>query len=214
VGVFNYKDIYCEMKDLIRHILREHNGELSEAKFSNYEVSDEPYANIFYVFITEYNKSKGFEKSNLKRAFQYAIREYTNKPHKLISKKVADIFILKFPNSSPFNVRYSNRKKFGILDNNQGVLLFEHTTPVAFFLASLANSKTLEEVKQAMKEYSGVCLLTREEDDCLNTKGYRQKRPQGWKLAYESCNIQVMDESQFNTYKQQKLNSTEDETTD
>jgi hypothetical protein len=214
VGVFNYKDIYCEMKDLIRHILREHNGELSEAKFSNYEVSDEPYANIFYVFITEYNKSKGFEKSNLKRAFQYAIREYTNKPHKLISKKVADIFISKFPNSSPFNVRYSNRKKFGILDNNQGVLLFEHTTPVAFFLASLANSKTLEEVKQAMKEYSGVCLLTREEDDCLNTKGYRQKRPQGWKLAYESCNIQVMDESQFNAYKQQKLNSTEDETTD
>jgi hypothetical protein len=78
----------------------------------------------------------------------------------------------------------------------------------------LANSKTLEEVKQAMKEYSGVCLLTREEDDCLNTKGYRQKRPQGWKLAYESCNIQVMDESQFNDYKQQKLNSTEDETTD
>jgi hypothetical protein len=202
------------MKQLIRHILREHNGELSEAKFSNYEVSDEPYANIFYVFITEYNKSKGFEKSNLKRAFQYAIREYTNKPHKLISKKVADIFISKFPNSSPFNVRYSNRKKFGILDNNQGVLLFEHTTPVAFFLASLANSKTLEEVKQAMKDYSGVCLLTREEDDCLNTKGYRQKRPQGWKMAYESCNIQVMDESQFNTYKQQKLNSTENETTD
>ena len=23
MGVFNYKDIYCEMKDLIRHILRE-----------------------------------------------------------------------------------------------------------------------------------------------------------------------------------------------
>jgi hypothetical protein len=45
----------------------------------------------------------------------------------------------------------------------------------------------------------------------LNTKGLRSKRPQGWKLAYESCDIQVMDENQFNAYKQQKLNSTEDE---
>lgn len=200
------------MKELIKIILREHVDELSEARFSNYEVSDEPYANIFYVFITEYNKSKGFEKSNLKRAFQYAIREYTNKPHKLISNKVADYFIQKFPNSSPFHVRYSNRKKFGILDNNQGFLLFEHTTPVKVFLESLSKAKTLEDIKNAMKDYSGVCLVTRDEDNCLNTKGLRSKRPQGWKLAYESCDIQVMDENQFNTYKKQKLNSREDNT--
>jgi hypothetical protein len=30
VGVFNYKDIYCEMKQLIRHILREHTREIRE----------------------------------------------------------------------------------------------------------------------------------------------------------------------------------------
>jgi len=32
VGVFNYKDIYCEMKQLIRHILREHTREIGEGK--------------------------------------------------------------------------------------------------------------------------------------------------------------------------------------
>jgi hypothetical protein len=32
VGVFNYKDIYCEMKDLIRNILREHTREIGESK--------------------------------------------------------------------------------------------------------------------------------------------------------------------------------------
>jgi len=32
VGVFNYKDIYCEMKQLIRHILREHTREIGEAR--------------------------------------------------------------------------------------------------------------------------------------------------------------------------------------
>jgi hypothetical protein len=32
VGVFNSKDIYCEMKQLIRHILREHTKEIGEIK--------------------------------------------------------------------------------------------------------------------------------------------------------------------------------------
>jgi len=32
VGVFNYKDIYCEMKELIRHILHEHTREIGEVK--------------------------------------------------------------------------------------------------------------------------------------------------------------------------------------
>ena len=40
VGVFNYKDIYCEMKDLIRHILREHILEQKIPKISNQELID------------------------------------------------------------------------------------------------------------------------------------------------------------------------------
>ncbi len=32
MGGFNYKDIYCEMKQLIRHILREHTREIGEIK--------------------------------------------------------------------------------------------------------------------------------------------------------------------------------------
>ena len=32
VGVFFNKDIYCEMKELIRHILREHTREIGESK--------------------------------------------------------------------------------------------------------------------------------------------------------------------------------------
>ena len=30
MGVLNYKDIYCEMKDLIRNILREHTRDIGE----------------------------------------------------------------------------------------------------------------------------------------------------------------------------------------
>ena len=32
MGVFFNKDIYCEMKELIRHILREHTREIGESK--------------------------------------------------------------------------------------------------------------------------------------------------------------------------------------
>jgi len=196
------------MRDLIKNIIREHTSEIQEARFTNYEITDEPYANIFYVFITEYNSSKGYEKSNLKRAFQYAIRDYTLKPHKLISKRVAEHFIQKFPNSNPFEVRWQSRKKFGTVSGGKSFLLFEHTTPVKNFLITLANSKTLEEVKNAMRQYSGFALLTRDEDNCLRDKGYTSNRPQGWRQAYESCNIELIDENQYNTHKSTFTNTT------
>ena len=82
------------------------------------------------------------------------------------------------------------------------------------FIKELLKCKSLDDVVRVMNEYTGVCLITREEDDCLNSKGLTSKRPDGWVIAYNSCGIEVMDESQFNTYKQQKLNSTEDETID
>lgn len=192
------------MKDSLRHILRKELVRLTEARHSNYEVSDEPYANIFFTFINEYNRSTGYQKANLRQAFQYAIREYTMKPHKLISKKIADHFIEHFPNVNPFQVRWNSRKKYGVV-NGKSFILFEHTTPVKTFLLELAKCSTLDEVKQAMRDYSGICLVTRDEDDCLRQKGFNVDRADGWRVAYRACDIEVMDESQFNNYKFQNL---------
>ena len=90
----------------------------------------------------------------------------------------------------------------------------EHTTPVNIFINELLKCESLENVVRVMNEYTGVCLITREEDDFLNRSGFMSKRPDGWKVAYDACGIEVMDESEYNLYKTQKLNSTEDETTD
>jgi hypothetical protein len=216
VGVFTYKDIYCEMKDLIRHILREHVGEIKEVrkpKYSNYDTNDDSFANVFFLMITELKNNEGFSLSRMKKAFQYAIREWTKKSHKIISKKVAEHFIKNFPDVNPFSIVWGQRKKYGVV-NGKSFLLFEHTTPVSVFLTSLSKVKTLEDVKNSMKEYSGICVITRDEDDCLNRSGFTSKRPDGWVQSYNACGIEVMNESEYDVYKQEILNSTEDETTD
>jgi hypothetical protein len=216
VGVFFDKDIYCEMKELIRHILREHVGEIKEVrkpKYSNYDTNDDSFANVFYLMITELKNNEGFSLSRMKKAFQYAIREWTKKSHKIISKKVAEHFIKNFPDVNPFSIVWGQRKKYGMV-GGKSFLLFEHTTPVSVFLTSLSKVKTLEDVKNSMKEYSGICVITRDEDDCLNRSGFTSKRPDGWIQSYSTCGIEVMNESEYNLYKEKILNSREDETTD
>ena len=76
-------------------------------------------------------------------------------------------------------------------------------------MISLSKCKTLEEVKQTMRDYSGVCVISRPEDDCLRTGGYNMNRPDGWKRAYDSCGIGVLDETSFNNYRIEKLNRIE-----
>jgi hypothetical protein len=204
------------MKELIRHILREHTRDIGEArkpKYSNYDVNDESFARTFFHYINELPNNKDYSYNRVKKSLDYAIRLWTDKPHKIISKSVAEYFIENYPNANPFSVRWDHRKKYGVL-GGKSLLVLEHTTPVNIFIKELLKCKSLDDVVRVMNEYTGVCLITREEDDCLNSKGLTSKRPDGWVIAYNSCGIEVMDESQFNTYKQQKLNSTEDETID
>jgi predicted GIY-YIG superfamily endonuclease len=53
VGVFNYKDIYCEMKQLIRHILREHIMEQKRAPYTKEELEMEA---LKYNSMSEFSK--------------------------------------------------------------------------------------------------------------------------------------------------------------
>ena len=75
-------------------------------------------------------------------------------------------------------------------------------------------SESLDDVKNVMSEYSGMAIITLDEDRCLFRSGLSRQRPQGWEQAYASCGIEVINENEYNVYKQQKLNSKEDETTD
>lgn len=196
------------MRKLIKKVIREHTKEIGEAKrFSKYEMNEESFARVFFLFLTELKQNEGFSHSKMKKSFELTIRMWTEKPPKLISKKVLDHFIENYPNINPYKANYRPRNKYGI------DTIFEHTTPVNNFVKQLLESETLEEVKSAMNNYTGLSIITLEEDRCLFNSGLSRNRPQGWRQAYESCNIEIMDENEFNNYKLQKLNS-EDEKVD
>ena len=197
------------MKQLIRHILREHRSEMIEAKrFANYDMNEESFARLFHFFLTELKQNVGFSHSKMKKSFELTIRMWTEKPPKIISKKVLDHFIENYQNINPFTAKYRPRNKYGI------DLIFEHTTPVNNFVKKLLESESLDDVKNVMSEYSGMAIITLDEDRCLFRSGLSRQRPQGWEQAYASCGLEVINENEYNVYKQQKLNSTEDETTD
>ena len=70
--------------------------------------------------------------------------------------------------------------------------MWEHTTPVNLLLNDLLSAETKDKAINILKNYSGVCLITREEDDILNSSGMRTVRPGGWKKCYETCGIEVI----------------------
>lgn len=197
------------MRDQIRNIIREHTRKISEAKrFVTYEMNDESFARVFFLFLQELKQNEGFSHSKMKKSFELTIRMWTEKPPKIISKKVIDHFIENYPNLNPFTAKYRPRNKYGI------DIIFEHTTPVNNFVKKLLQSETLEQVKSAMQEYSGMCIITLDEDRCLFRSGLSRQRPQGWKQAYQSCGIEIMDENQYKNYRQEKLNSLNNERID
>lgn len=189
------------MKGLIKTVLKEYVYQINEAKrFVTYEMNDESFARVFFLFLQELKENEGFSYSKMKKSFELAIRMWTEKPPKLISKKVIDHFIANHPGVNPFTAKYRPRNKWGV------EVIFEHTTPVNNFVRNLLQSENLEQVKQVMNEYSGMSIITLEEDKCLFRSGLSRQRPQGWRQAYESCGIEIMDENQYNNYKQKKVN--------
>jgi hypothetical protein len=72
------------------------------------------------------------------------------------------------------------------------MVVWEHTTPLNILLKELITKRSQEEVNECMDSYSGVCLITREEDDVLNENKMRTVRPGGWEECYALCGIDVV----------------------
>ena len=173
-------------------------------KYNSYNVDLEPFAQILWTTIQQYNQTNGYTQDRIKWTIDREIRFWTDGRVSYISKKTADMFINKYPKENPFDIRYDIRKKYGMNDLGKvkkSSFMLEHTTPVGEFIIDLLNSKSLEDVKNYMQNYSGVCVLTREEDNQLNKNGFRKKRKDGWKTAYNICDIDVMTEKEFMDYK-------------
>jgi hypothetical protein len=204
VGVFNYKDIYCEMRDLIKRILREHTDKVEVKEFARYDytqqIDNSSVARIMSKFVEEYNSTNiPYLKKIHKEQATNAFRIWTNRPPKYVSKKILERFLTFAPNINPYNFNKKARKQMRGKERlvNVSDFIWEHTIPVINTINRIFKSQTIEEITNILNESIDVCLVTVEEDICLNTSGFRIQRPEGWMVAYEKCGIVPVTKEEY-----------------
>ena len=114
----------------------------------------------------------------------------SEKAYELIKKQNIELFHGDVTDTEFPMLYYNDRLYCGKDEKGRSNLVYEHTTPIAQFFKELCKTKNTEEVEKGLENYSGVCWITRQEDDILSKK-YRRKRPNGWRACYEECGIVV-----------------------
>ena len=184
------------MKDLIRHILREHTDKVEVKELARYDytqqIDNTSVARIMFKIVEEYNStSNSYLKKILKDQAIHVFRVWTHRPPKYISQKILERFINFAPNINPFNFTKQAKKQLRGKQKliNISDFVWEHTVPVFNTINRIFASENIEEVINVLNESSDICIVTTEEDTCLNNSGFRIQRPEGWMKAYEKCGI-------------------------
>ena len=134
---------------------------------------------------------------NAKRALNRLLRAWTDYPANYVSENCLKMF-----RKAKIDVASIDRRHTLILGRNKenkSKIVFEHSTPINDLIAVLINTNTLEEVNTALKNYSGVCWITREEDDILNKNKFKNTRNGNWAKSYEDCRIKPLLISELTT---------------
>lgn len=160
---------------------------------------NEQFSKILFTLITEYTcleYKKDYLNQKLKESAFQLIRKWTDLKDPILYSKAA-IKLLKEHNQIPHYglPLYSWKDRFacGKDDKGRSRLVYEHTTPISEFFYELIQCDSLEKVENKLANYSGVCWITREENDIL-TKKYKSKRPNGWEKCYKECGIELSND--------------------
>ena len=152
------------------------------------------------MMVQIYSSLTGVAKKNYYWCISDMIRRNTNfYKQKYISKTIAEHFAVNFPEVNPFILKWEYRKNYGV-EGKKSSIVFEHTTPIGVITKKILKMKTENEILDELNSYSGISLISRNEDNLLAKKGYRTKR-YDWVSAYSECGIEVMTESEYNDYK-------------
>jgi hypothetical protein len=147
------------------------------------------FAPSIWEYVSRYNKTQS--KSNLKRQLNGAVRtslqKWSDRYPKIVSLKAYKL--AKKHKKDLFKMLWKDRKECGVNKKGKSNLVWEHTTPINELIKSLCTCKDLQCIKNTLNNYSGVCWITRNEDDALNKNSYGSKRPGGWKKCYGKCGI-------------------------
>lgn len=125
-----------------------------------------------------------------KRIMKRSIYEFSDGYPNHCSQAVWDMCLK--ADINPFELVWKDRNVFDKIDG-KSALLWEHTTPNGIFCQELYDCTSPTEIREKLANYSGVCWVTRAEDNKLNKLGYRSKRPGGWRKCYEEAGIKLYE---------------------
>lgn len=151
---------------------------------------DKDFAPLIWMAVECHNKATdAYSKKKLKEALKDCLKKWSDQPVKMISESVYQLGIKN--NINPFDLMWTNRYVF---DKNavKASIVWEHTTPLNEFYQTLVKCKSQADIELELAKYSGVCWITREEDDRLNKNKFRANRPGGWKKCYDKCEIKII----------------------
>lgn len=161
-------------------------------------LGNEEFANVLFALITQYNKSDYRQdpvNKKLKESAFQLIRKWTDLNDPLLYSKAAMKLLKEHDQIPNYGLPlYSWKDRFACGKDVKGRsrLVYEHTTPISEFFYQLLKCKSVDEVGFKLLDYSGVCWITREENDILSKK-FKSKRPNGWKQCYKECGIELAD---------------------
>ena len=154
---------------------------------------NEQFLPIMWVFVKSYQASKNdFLKKNIKEALKRTIYKWTDLPPKYVSTEIIRLFEENGIKEDPFSLIYPDRTILGRDIDGKTIMLWEHTTTNHETYQSFVKCQSQSELEKVMSSHTGVCWITREEDNRLNKGGFRSSREAGWKETYAKCDIQVI----------------------
>lgn len=155
---------------------------------------NEAYLHVIWSFVQQYQSTKQpFLKKKLKEALKRTIYKWTDLPPRFVSTEILRMFKEQGIDRDPFTMIYPDRNTLGRDENGRTIMLWEHTTTNHETYQSFVKCKSIEALKAAMDQHTGVCWITREEDTRLNRNGFRSSRTEGWQAAYKACGIEVIE---------------------
>ena len=139
------------------------------------------------VIFLKQTKAKSLHHKNAKRALNRLLRAWTDYPPTYVSEKA--LLLFQANGIDPLSATRKDSRIFNSKgDNKKSLIIFEHTTPIDE-LTKLLVSIESSEIEEMLLNYSGVCWITREEDDRLNQNNFRKHRNGDWAKAYSSLGI-------------------------
>lgn len=163
----------------------------------NTEDYDKAFSKILWRMLQVYkDESNPDLKKEINSAITDVLRKWSNRPHHMISQKVSkEIKKRKIPVES-WNLKWSSKYCYNLDDagkKNGRWIVFEHTIPINIFIKEdLLKCKSEKQTLEKLKTYSGICLITKEEDKKLASLGFRFKRGNDWELCYKKAGIVII----------------------